>query len=90
MPTISIPAPLRAFTEGARELQVHGASVGDAVQFLTTQHPRLSAELLGTDGNLRRFVNIFVGSANIRDLGGMETPLAERDRLIIIPSIAGG
>jgi len=68
---------------------VSGSTVDEALRDLTRQYPDLEPHLY-KDGRLRSFVNIFVGEDNIRSLNGIETPIAEDTRLLIIPSIAGG
>ncbi len=60
------------------------------MQSLVAQHPALQPHLYNSQGTLRPFVNLFLGSENIRDLQGLDTPLAENDRILLIPSIAGG
>ena len=57
---------------------------------LVTQYPTLRPHLFNGNAELRPFVNLFVNNENIRDLQGLETPLKEGDRLMLIPSIAGG
>jgi molybdopterin converting factor small subunit len=90
MPNISIPTPLRIFADGESRAAVSAQTVGDALGELSARFPRLASQLLAPDGNLRRFVNVFVNADNIRDLDGLTTHVAERDEVTIIPSIAGG
>lgn len=90
MTTIRIPTPLRPYTGGQAEVPVQGATVGAALGDLTERHPSLRQHLYTDGGVLRAFVNIFLNDEDIRQLRGPDTPLAEADRLMIIPSIAGG
>jgi molybdopterin synthase sulfur carrier subunit len=90
MSTLKIPTPLRSYTDGQAEVAVDGGTVGSAMQSLVVQFPALKPHLYNENGELRAFVNLFVGEHNIKDLQGLETPLDEGDRLILIPSIAGG
>ncbi len=90
MATLKIPTPLRYYTAGQSEVRVRGADVGAAMRDLVTQFPALQPHLYNGDGQLRAFVNLFVGEDNIKDLQGLETPLGENDILRLIPSIAGG
>ncbi len=90
MPVLRIPTPLRSYTSGQSEVPVNGHTVSEALTDLTTQHPALRPHLYNGDGALRPFVNLFIGEENIKDLQGLETPLKEEDRLLLIPSIAGG
>ena len=90
MTTLKIPTPLRYYTNGQAEVSVSGATVDAAMQNLVEQHPTLKQHLYNGNGELRAFVNLFLGENNIKDLQGLETPLKEGDLLRLIPSIAGG
>jgi molybdopterin converting factor small subunit len=90
MATLRIPTPLRAYTGGNNEIAVQGANVGEALADLITIYPALRPHLYNGEGKLRPFVNLFLGEENIKDLQGLATPVAEEDRLLLIPSIAGG
>jgi molybdopterin synthase sulfur carrier subunit len=90
MITIKIPTPLRPYTDGNQEIQVQGDTVAFAMRDLTEQYPGLKTHLFNDDGGLRPYVNIFLNQEDIRILQGEETPLKDGDRLMIVPSIAGG
>ncbi len=90
MPVLRIPTPLRTYTNGQSDVTVNGANVAEAVSNLTAQFPALKPHLFKEDGELRAFVNLFKGEENVNDLQGLQTSLNEGDRLLIIPSIAGG
>lgn len=90
MSTLKIPSPLRSYTNGSAEVTVRGANVGEAMKHLVEQYPALRPHLYNGDENLRPFVNLFLGEDNIKDLQGLQTPLAEDSSLRLIPSIAGG
>lgn len=90
MPTLSIPSPLRTYTEGARSIDIQSANVGGAVQELVTSYPALNSHLFTEEGSLRPYVNLFLNDEDIRHLQGLETELEAGDQLRIIPSIAGG
>ena len=90
MPSIRIPTPLRSYVGGQNEVRVQGQTVAQALDSLTNQHPTLRPHLFNDTGELRSFVNLFLNESNVRDLSGLETPLKEADRLMLIPSIAGG
>ncbi len=90
MPTLRIPTPLRVYTNGDNEVKIIGTTVEDAMTDLVSQYPAIKPHLFKDDGDLRSFVNIFKGEDNVNDLQGLKTQVAEHDRLMIIPSIAGG
>ena len=90
MPILRIPTPLRPYADGKTEISVQGQNVAEALQDLTSQFPELKKHLFSDAGELRAFVNLFLGEEDIRHLGGVDTPLKEDDKLRIIPSIAGG
>jgi adenylyltransferase/sulfurtransferase len=88
--TVGIPAPLRAYADGARELAVDAATVGEALAHLAARYPRLGRHLYADDGTLRRFVNVYVNEEDVRVLGGPDAAIHPGDTLVIVPSIAGG
>lgn len=90
MAILKIPTPLRSYTNSQAEVSVRGANVAEAMGDLVEKFPTLKPHLYNHDGNLRPFVNLFVGENNIKDLQGLETPLDENARVTLIPSIAGG
>jgi molybdopterin converting factor small subunit len=90
MSVIRIPTPLRSYVNGKTEISVQGTTVADAMEALLTQYPAMRPHITNTDGQLRPFVNLFLGENNIRDLQGLATPIKDDDRLMLIPSIAGG
>lgn len=90
MATFSIPAPYRPYTDGAGELTVDAGDVAQALDALLRRYPGLRPHLMNPRGNLRPFVNLFVNDVHIRELQGLDTPLAETDVLRLVPSIAGG
>jgi molybdopterin converting factor small subunit len=90
MPILRVPTPLRSYTGGQSEVPVQGGTVAEAMQDLIGQFPSLQPHLYNGTGSLRPFVNLFIGENNIKDLNGLETPLQADDRLLLIPSIAGG
>ncbi|MFN2152999.1 MAG: ubiquitin-like small modifier protein 1 [Anaerolineales bacterium] len=88
--TLRIPTPLRPYAQGQSEVAVQGATVGEALNDLVNQFPTLKKHLFTEADELRPFVNLFLGDEDVRHLQGVDTPLKEGDRLMIIPSIAGG
>ena len=90
MPTIRIPTPLRPYTNKQAEITVTGATVGDVLGDLTRQYPNLKQHLYNDTGDLRAFVNVFLNEEDVRHIRGEATPVQPQDRLMIVPSIAGG
>jgi sulfur-carrier protein len=90
MATLKIPTPLRSYTDGQAEVALSGRNISEAMRDLIGKYPTLQPHLYNADGALRPFVNLFVGENNITDLQGLETPLDEGTRVVLIPSIAGG
>lgn len=87
---VRIPAPLRSITGGEAEVSVEGASVGGALGELEGRFPEMRTRLRDQDGELRRFVNLYVNGEDIRFLSGLETALQSGDEMSIIPAVAGG
>jgi molybdopterin converting factor small subunit len=88
---IHIPTPLRQFSDKQAIVTVEAATVGQALERLTSSHPELKTHLYSEEGKLRAFVNVYLNDEDIRHLAEREnTPVKEGDSLSIIPSIAGG
>lgn len=90
MATVIIPTPLRKFTNNTARLTVNAGSIEDTVKELTTNFPDLKKHLLDDKGEIRSYVNIFVGSEDIRDLQQAQTQVKEDTVISIVPAIAGG
>lgn len=88
--TIYIPTPLRPYTDKLDTVEVEGATVAEALTALTTRFGDLRRHLYADDGQLRRFVNVYVNDDDIRFLERERTPLKSGDTISIIPSVAGG
>jgi molybdopterin synthase sulfur carrier subunit len=88
--TVKIPTQLRAVTAGEAEAQVdEAATVGDVLDGLYERYDGLR-DRIAEDGDLRRFVNVYVGGEDIRFLEGLETPVEDGDEVTILPAVAGG
>ncbi|MEO6758287.1 MAG: ubiquitin-like small modifier protein 1 [Saprospiraceae bacterium] len=90
MPKILIPTPLRQFAGKKDAVDVTGATVGEALTALTTEHPDMKKNLFNDEGKLRSFVNVYVNDEDIRFLEKDKTAVAASDTISIVPSIAGG
>lgn len=87
---IRIPTPLRNLTGNTAEVSVSASTVGEALQALEQQHNGIRARICDEQGNVRRFVNVFLNDEDIRFLDNLNTPLKDGDSLSIVPAIAGG
>jgi len=88
--TVLIPTALRRFAAQQSRLEVRACSAGEALREIGRQYPQLHAQLFAANDSLRRFINIFVNSRNIRELQQEETALTDLDTITILPAIAGG
>ncbi len=88
--TVRIPVSLQKLTQDQPRVEIDGASVRAAVDALEARYPGMRASLMDDQGQVRRFVNIFVNDTDIRTMQGQETPLKDGDELYIVPAIAGG
>jgi molybdopterin synthase sulfur carrier subunit len=88
--TVRIPTPLRRITGGASRVDAQGATVREALDDLVERHPELGERVYDEQGQLRRFINLFVSGEDVRFLNGLETPLSEGAELSIVPAVAGG
>ena len=90
MSTVKLPSVLRPQANGERAVEVEGETIGDAVHALVGRHPGLAGQLLTPEGELHRFVNVYLNGQDVRYLAGLETPVGERDEIRLLPAIAGG
>ena len=90
MANVRIPTQLRSLSGGVGEVKVDGTTVGQVLTSLETAHPGFRARLFGDDGQLRRFVNVFVADEDVRFLEGLDTAVADGQTVSIIPAVAGG
>jgi len=88
--SVRIPTPLRRVTNGAAEVSASGSTVREMIEDLERQFPGIRGRLCEENGEIRRFVNFFVGEEDIRFLQGLETPLQSGTQVSIIPAVAGG
>ena len=88
--TVRIPSPLRRITGGAARVDAVGSTVREALDSLVGAYPELGERVYDEQGQLRRFINLFVGEEDIRFLNGLDTPLGDGAELSIVPAVAGG
>jgi molybdopterin synthase sulfur carrier subunit len=87
---VLIPSPLRKLTNNQSEVLASGSTVREIIDDLEAQFPGIKERLCDGDGNLRRFVNIFVDQEDVRFLDGLDTKVKSEAEVSIIPAIAGG
>jgi molybdopterin synthase sulfur carrier subunit len=90
MSTVKLPTVLRPSAGGAREIEIAGSTIGEVVTALVAQHPSLKQQLLTDEGELNRFVNVYVNGQDVRYLDGLATAVTERDEVRLLPAMAGG
>jgi molybdopterin synthase sulfur carrier subunit len=88
--TVKIPPVLRSSTAGEKEVAASGSSVREVLQSLASAHPETERQLFGEDGQLNRYVNVYLNDEDVRVLDGLDTPVSEADTLVILPAMAGG
>ena len=90
MATVLVPTPLRRLTGGQSKIDVEGNDVGALLTTINTQFPGITEKLLDEQGEVKRFINVFVNDDEIRSLQGLATPVKTNDRVSIVPAMAGG
>jgi sulfur-carrier protein len=84
-----VPTILRTYTQGTKQVEADGATLGDVIDKVDSNHPGIKERLV--DGNdLRRFVNIYVNDEDVRFLGGLGAPMRDGDVVVVLPAVAGG
>jgi molybdopterin converting factor small subunit len=90
MAKIRIPPVLRPSVGGEREVTADGQTVAEVLESLATDHPETRGQLFGEDGELNRYVNVYLNDEDVRVLDGLTTGVGEGDVLVILPAMAGG
>lgn len=90
MATVRIPSPLRRYTNNQSKVETNGGNIGELLANLEAEYPGIKAKLCDDNGNIKRYVNVFINDAEIRTLQGSDTPVGEKDEVSIIPAMAGG
>jgi sulfur-carrier protein len=88
--TIEIPTAFRRFTDGTPKVDSTAVTVADALNELVARFPALSRHVRDEQGQIRQFLNVYLNDEDIRFLGGEASALKDGDRLLLVPSIAGG
>jgi sulfur-carrier protein len=90
MATVKIPPVLRPSVGGEKQISASGASVGEVLRDLAASHPATESQLFSADGELNRYVNVYLNDEDVRVLGGLDTAVSEQDVLVILPAMAVG
>lgn len=90
MPTIRFPAVMKYYVNNQAEFRVPAFTVSELIGEVVEQYPSVKFHLVDAEGNLRKHFNVFVNGTHIRDLNGMDTPLKDDDKVILMASAAGG
>jgi molybdopterin synthase sulfur carrier subunit len=88
--TVKLPTQLRAAVGGASSVASSGATVGEVLDGVYGEHPELKDRIADESGELRRFVNVYIGGEDIRFLDGLATPVSDGGEVQILPAVAGG
>ncbi|GAA4117132.1 MoaD/ThiS family protein [Nocardioides fonticola] len=86
---VRIPTILRTYTGGEKSVSASGATLSALIDDLEANHPGIKDRLID-NGDLRRFVNIYVNDEDVRFLGGLEADLSDGDQVVVLPAVAGG
>jgi molybdopterin synthase sulfur carrier subunit len=87
---VSIPASLQTLTGGLAEVEASGATIAEVISDVEARHPGINERLVDGKGELRRFVNVYLGEEDVRLLQSTRTPVPDGSRILIIPAVAGG
>jgi sulfur-carrier protein len=90
MSRVRIPPVLRAQAENQKQVELEGDTVAAILAHLVERFPGLRPQLVGADGQVNRFVNIYVNDQDIRNLQRLETPVGPSDTVVLLPAMAGG
>jgi len=90
MAKVKIPPVLRPSVGGEREVQAEGSNVGEVLKDLVARYPATGQQLFSAEGELNRFVNVYLNDEDVRVLQGLETPVRDGDTVVILPAMAGG
>ena len=90
MATVKIPPVLRPRTGGETEVAADGTTVGEVLEALASAHPDTRDQLFADDGELNRYVNVYLNDEDVRVLDGLGTSVGQSDTVVILPAMAGG
>ena len=88
--TVRVPTILRTYTGGESEVSAEGATVADVLESLDANYQGIKGRIVDEQGELRRFVNVYVGNDDVRFLDNLKTPTPDGTQISVIPAVAGG
>ncbi|MPZ94438.1 MAG: molybdopterin synthase sulfur carrier subunit [Propionibacteriales bacterium] len=88
--SVRVPTILRTYTKGESEVSVDGATLSEVLDSLDASFPGIKGRIVDEQGELRRFVNVYVGSEDVRFAEGLGTATADGAQISVIPAVAGG
>lgn len=86
---VRIPTILRTYTDGEKAVQANGATLSGLIDDLEVNHPGIKERLI-EEGQLRRFVNVYINDEDVRFIGSLEAELSDGDQVVVLPAVAGG
>ena len=86
---VRIPTILRTYTDGAKAVEANGSTLTALIDDLEGNHPGIRERLLD-NGDLRRFVNVYINDEDVRFMGGLDAELSDGDQVVVLPAVAGG
>lgn len=87
---VKIPTVFRKFTANEASVELEPGTIADLIDQLESRYPGFKDQLLASDGQLHRFVNVYVNDEDARYLEKLDTKVAEGDKVSLLPSVAGG
>ncbi len=87
---VKIPTILRTYTGGAKTVEAQGGTLAALIDDLDANHAGLKGRLITDEGNLHRFVNVYVNDEDVRFMGGLGTAVKDGDTVTVLPAVAGG
>lgn len=88
--SVRVPTILRTYTKGESQVTVDGSTLSEVIDALDTSYPGIKGRIVDEQGELRRFVNIYVGNDDVRFVDGLATATPEGSSVSVIPAVAGG
>ena len=90
MATIFVPTPMRKVTGGNGKIQIRANTLQEAIDGADAEYPGFRERVLDNQGEIKRFINVFINGVDVRKLQGRETPVHDNDEVAVIPAMAGG